>query len=71
MPFEDFKVLAHTHMDDMPMIDDKTTVTKIMPYEYLEGFASGRNNQIGGFIARQSDTAHLGGHNLKQTIFFD
>lgn len=83
MPFEDFKALTRTHMDDMtqeqigqmkrirddvPMIDDKTTVTKVMPYEYLEGFASGRNNQIGGFIARQSDTAHLSGHNLKQTI---
>ena len=83
MPFEDFKALTRTHMDDMtqeqigqmkrirddvPMIDDKTTITKVMPYEYLEGFASGRNNQIGGFIARQSDTAHLSGHNLKQTI---
>jgi len=83
MSFEDFKALTRTHMDDMtqeqigqmkrirddaPMIDDKTTVTKVMPYEYLEGFASGRNNQIGGFIARQSDTAHLSGHNLKQTI---
>ena len=83
MPFEYFKALTRTHMDDMtqeqigqmkrirddvPMIDDKTTVTKVMPYEYLEGFASGRNNQIGGFIARQSDTAHLSGHNLKQTI---
>ena len=83
MPFEDFKALTRTHMDDMtqeqigqmkrirddvPMIDDKTTVTKVMPYEYLEGFASGRNNQIGGFIARQSDTVHLSGHNLKQTI---
>ena len=83
MPFEDFKALTRTHMDDMtqeqigqmkrirddvPMIDDKTTVTKVMPYEYLEGFTSGRNNQIGGFIARQSDTAHLSGHNLKQTI---
>ncbi|OSI13713.1 hypothetical protein BWD09_12735 [Neisseria dentiae] len=54
--------------DDVPMIDDNTVVTKVMPYEYLDGFISGRNTQIGGFVARQVDTGHLGSQNLKQTI---
>ncbi|QMT44913.1 hypothetical protein [Neisseria dentiae] len=83
LQFEEFKNLTRTHMDDMteeqvgqmkrirddvPMIDDNTVVTKVMPYEYLDGFMSGRNTQIGGFVARQADTGHLGSQNLKQTI---
>ena len=84
MPFEDFKALTRTHMDDMtqeqigqmkrirddvPMIDDKTTVTKVMPYEYLEGYLKADNpyNTIGGFVTRKDDYGHLMDEKLSET----
>ncbi|OSI13725.1 hypothetical protein BWD09_12805, partial [Neisseria dentiae] len=85
LQFEEFKNLTRTHMDDMteeqvgqmkrirddvPPITRDTVVTKVMPYEYLEGYLKADNpyNTIGGFVARQADTGHLAGQDLKQTI---
>ncbi|OSI13712.1 hypothetical protein BWD09_12725, partial [Neisseria dentiae] len=83
LQFEEFKNLTRTHMDDMteeqvgkmkriredvPPITRDTVVTKVMPYEYLEGLTSGTHSKIGSFIARQVDTGHLQNQNLKQTI---
>ena len=84
MPFEDFKALTRTHMDDMtqeqigqmkrirddvPMIDRHTVVTKVMPYEYLEGYLRTDNpyNTIGGFVTRKDDYGHLVGEKLSET----
>lgn len=84
MPFEDFKALTRTHMDDMtqeqigqmkrirddvPMIDRHTVVTKVMPYEYLEGYLRTDNpyNTIGGFVTRKDDYGHLMGEKLSET----
>ena len=84
MPFEDFKALTRTHMDDMtqeqigqmkrirddvPMIDRHTVVTKVMPYEYLEGYLRADNpyNTIGGFVTRKDDYGHLVGEKLSET----
>ncbi|OSI13645.1 hypothetical protein BWD09_13135, partial [Neisseria dentiae] len=84
LQFEEFKTLTRTHMDDMteeqvrqmkrirddvPPITRDTVVTKVMPYEYLEGYLKEENpyNTIGGFVTRKDDYGHLMGQNLENT----
>ncbi|OSI14274.1 hypothetical protein BWD09_11005 [Neisseria dentiae] len=84
LQFEEFKNLTRTHMDDMteeqvgqmkrirddvPPITRDTVVTKVMPYEYLEGYLKADNpyNTIGGFVTRKDDYGHLMGQGLQDT----